>query len=131
MSCNTARTLENTYKHGVYDHSRCKVCHNKASREWTKANPHARALIARRNKLLKKYGVTLTAYETILQAQQGCCKLCRSTQDRRPLNVDHCHTTGRIRGLLCDKCNLAIGLLGDRLDVVHRIVGYLDESAVS
>ena len=63
------------------------------------------------------FGITKVEYNELLEKQKGVCALCPATDsgDGRPLFVDHCHETGRVRGLLCKQCNTAIGLLGDNL----------------
>lgn len=69
--------------------------------------------------LQKEYGITLARYEEMLVEQRGACAICGRTEDGihprtgrpRRLAVDHCHDTGRVRGLLCLACNAAIGLV--------------------
>lgn len=70
-------------------------------------NPDALAkaqTIQRRSKLRQKYGLTLEDYDKMLNSQNGVCFICKERKRRR-LAVDHDHSTGRIRGLLCDVCN--------------------------
>lgn len=62
----------------------------------------------------KKYGITVDDYNRMLQEQGGKCKICNETGDskdgrRKFLCVDHCHKTGKVRGLLCMKCNTSLG----------------------
>ena len=57
--------------------------------------------------------------------QDGRCAICSNRQARRNLAVDHCHSTNVVRGLLCDKCNLALGLINENLNVVDAIKSYL------
>jgi len=83
----------------------------------------------RERDLLKKYGITLTKYNELLKAQKGRCASCgadRSDQRVATLHVDHCHSTGKVRGLLCTNCNQGIGKLGDNvsglLDAVHYLL---------
>jgi len=65
-----------------------------------------------RNSLyLRKYGITLEMYNTMLNAQSGVCKVCSARPKRKRLSVDHNHQTGKVRGLLCDRCNQAIAVL--------------------
>lgn len=73
----------------------------------------------------------------MLEKQDGVCKIClggdkRQWRDGRkqflPLCVDHNHDTGEIRGLLCNKCNVAIALLGENTDVLHNAIRYLSVS---
>lgn len=124
-TCGVARTPENSYGKPNNRPADCKQCHNKRSRRWAKENPDKVKLHRRRGRLRKKYGLTLLQFEEMFTAQNGACKLCFNPHTRRKLNVDHCHTSGKIRGLLCDKCNLAIGLIGDDVNLLERIKGYL------
>lgn len=80
----------------------------------------------RDNELHHKYKIRLVDYERMLAAQDGHCALCPATSSGdRPLSVDHDHTTGRIRGLLCRKCNTAIGSLGDDVAGLLRALVYV------
>ena len=74
------------------------------------ANPEKRMEKARKGNL-KQYNISVEQYEELLIAQNGVCAICGSPPGRRRLAVDHSHITGRIRGLLCDQCNLGLGSL--------------------
>lgn len=71
------------------------------------------------NKLQYKYGITAENYETLLKEQNYSCAICKTknpSSKRKGSNkfhVDHCHSTGKVRGLLCNSCNTAIGYLND------------------
>jgi hypothetical protein len=81
---------------------------------------------------VKKYGITAVEYNALLAEQAHRCWICgtehfdgvREGMDS-PLVVDHCHDTGRVRGLLCPKCNMAIGLLGDDPSTAQAAADYL------
>ena len=103
----------------------CKVCCNLRASEWNKNNPDKVKDIRRKNKLKQKYGITVDEYDKMFEEQNGVCYLCGNTHDRRHLNVDHCHTTGKIRKLLCDKCNMALGLVNDSKELLTKMIGYL------
>jgi hypothetical protein len=76
--------------------------------------------------LKAKYGVTASAYSAMLVAQGGKCATCPTEHTvRKKLSVDHCHSTGKVRGLLCQPCNMALGLLKDNTDTLLRAVDYL------
>ena len=77
--------------------------------------------------LKKRYGITMEQYEKMLVAQHHGCKICgiSSEEHGRFLFVDHCHTTGKIRGLLCHSCNTAIGLLKENLGNFRKAMQYL------
>lgn len=104
--------------------SACKVC--RASYPKNK-NPTR----IRNYDLLKTYGISTEDFEIILLSQNNCCAICHINQNdlsfnkKKYLCVDHCHITGKIRGLLCDKCNRGIGLLGDDLENIISAVKYL------
>jgi hypothetical protein len=91
--------------------------------------------VRRRNrelKLSRRYGITLVEYEQLLADQKSQCAICdRAHDDEAPLHVDHCHTTGRVRGLLCRPCNNAIGHFGEDLARMQRAIAYLERKRSS
>lgn len=113
LGCGEKLSPKNFYStgHGRYLTSRCKKCYGKQQR----------------NSALKRlYGITLEAYEALLEAQDGCCAVCGTRPTKKmSLCVDHDHETGLIRGLLCGSCNKGIGLLGDSVDGLERAIRYL------
>jgi len=64
--------------------------------------------ILERAVLLKKFGMTMADYDLMFASQKGGCAICGRTQ-KQWLSVDHDHASGRVRGLLCTRCNLALG----------------------
>ena len=74
---------------------------------------------------LRLYGLTREDYERLMRSQGERCAICLSSPDR-PLVVDHCHATGRVRGLLCGRCNSAIGLMDDDPTRASRAAEYLN-----
>lgn len=105
---------------------------------WTKAieasEPHRRARdeVAAKKRLsalksrLKKYGLTMEQYEAMAASQQGICAICNKPP-KRILFIDHCHTRGKVRGLLCSSCNTALGLFFDDVDSLERAKEYLQK----
>lgn len=87
---------------------------NKKNRKWTENNYKKKYSNSKNSKLLKEYGITLEEYNKMLETQNHCCKICgkEETQELKgtkwKLSVDHCHTTGKVRGLLCAKCNVGL-----------------------
>lgn len=71
------------------------------------------------------FGISLADFETMLSNQGGVCAICGERPKRRRLAVDHCHQTGRVRGLLCYSCNVGIGALRDSPDVIRSAIAYL------
>lgn len=74
--------------------------------------------------LRKNYGITLKEYELLYDDQKGECFICHDYQE--VLHVDHCHSTNVIRGLLCNSCNLALGLFKDNKENFIRAISYLN-----
>jgi hypothetical protein len=74
----------------------------------------------------RKYGLAPGEYDSILEKQGGGCAICKQPCAReRRLSVDHCHSTRRVRGLLCQNCNAAIGMLKDDAALLFRAIEYL------
>lgn len=80
----------------------------------------------RQSDVLLKYGITLTQLEEMAATQGGACAVCKVALTTP--HIDHCHTTGKIRGLLCLTCNAGIGLLRDDPALLRRAVEYLERS---
>lgn len=81
-----------------------------------------------KNQDLKKvFGITLIEYKLMLENQQHKCKICNKHKNefKKQLAVDHCHSTGRIRGLLCEKCNVGLGSFKDNIEVLTQAIEYL------
>lgn len=77
--------------------------------------------------LLSGLDLSFEQYTVMLKKQKGVCAIC-GKQGARALAIDHDHTTGKIRGLLCGKCNTGIGMLGDTFETVRRAAAYLKKS---
>ena len=74
----------------------------------------------------RKYKTDVSTIESLFFSYKAC-QIC-GQKDRRELCVDHCHTTGAVRGLLCDNCNKALGLFKDNVDVLNKAIDYLKEN---
>lgn len=73
------------------------------------------------------YGITLDEYETRVLEQGGRCACCKRGLGIKPV-VDHCHTTGVVRGIVCYGCNTGLGKIGDNAEGAHRAEMYLWQS---
>lgn len=75
----------------------------------------------------KHFGMTIQDYNVMFENQGGRCAICKTHHSSLPraLNVDHCHKTGKVRGLLCDGCNVGLGRFNDKEDVLLEAVNYL------
>ena len=79
------------------------------------------------NNLWAKYRITMDQYNSMLKEQGGVCAICLEVcKSRKVLCVDHNHETNDIRGLLCNNCNTAIGLMRDSVDILRRATKYLE-----
>jgi Recombination endonuclease VII len=100
----------------------------KAYREANKGN---RSLgedkMRRRVRDLKRYGMTPADEYRILTAHGYACAVCSKSSQRR-LCIDHDHITGEFRGFLCDQCNTGLGLLGDSIPTIERVLQYLKKT---
>ncbi len=87
--------------------------------------------VFRAQSLKQKYGITLADYNRILLAQGGICKICGSNDPGRDpmFQVDHDHKTGKVRGLLCSKCNTGLAKFRDSAEHLRRAAAYLEEAA--
>lgn len=100
------------------------------NKKYQKENKETLALYYRAWRLAKKYNISMDEYEHLFSIQKGVCAICDEKQNAtcrngtRPLHVDHCHETGKVRGLLCLKCNTKIAVLED-LKWVNRAKRYL------
>lgn len=79
------------------------------------------------NTLKKKYNITLDIYNQMLIDQNNTCAICSRHANELPksLDVDHCHNTGKVRGLLCGKCNMGIGYFQDNVDIINKALVYI------
>jgi hypothetical protein len=106
----------------------CKPCRVQAHRTKRRSNPDYYLQIERKSKFKNQYGITIEQYEEMLFSQGGGCGICAT---KTPSNrtkyfaVDHCHATGKVRGLLCTKCNRGLGLFNDRTDLLKSASNYL------
>lgn len=75
-----------------------------------------------------KYGLSPEQYDAIFAAQGGRCAVCGRPPKKNRLSVDHDHRTGRVRGLLCFRCNYGIGWFQDDLERLRKVSTYLESS---
>jgi len=111
----------------TFDKEHQKAC----QRKWQAANKDR----VRNKSLLRRFGITLAQYNAMLEKQSGVCAICQKSEkviDKRSgktnfLSVDHCHKTGKVRGLLCKECNTGIGKLKDDADLIMKAAKYLKD----
>lgn len=120
----------------------CRPCANQYRREWSARNPdkwrqyrrNSRVRNAKSiarcqytNAMQRLYGLTRPEYDVLLFQQSGRCAICVEPSDS--LSIDHCHNTGRVRGLLCRSCNTALGKVKDMGERLQLMVQYLEKAA--
>lgn len=102
-------------------------------RAWAAANKEKRAASNRRwycpkrrraKHLKQRFGVTLEQWDALFEVQGRKCATCPRTEAK--WHTDHCHKTGRLRGILCHKCNLLLGYAEDNCDVLRSAINYLE-----
>ena len=74
----------------------------------------------------RKYGLTREAYFEMFERQGGRCAICGGVSTWRELDIDHCHASGMVRGLLCHFCNKTLGFVNDNPTVLRAAAQYLD-----
>jgi len=110
--------------------TRCKDCINKQYKTAWGTDPEFKKRMqenARRNHLLCTYGLTQEDVNDMLHKQKEMCAICKCSIVERHC-IDHCHATGKIRGLLCDDCNIGLGKFKDREEVLLEAARYLHEA---
>ena len=80
---------------------------------------------ARAIALMCNYGITIEEYDNMFAAQNGICAICGKPQNGKRLFVDHNHETDKVRGLLCQNCNIALGHMGDDAQLLIKAIDYL------
>lgn len=99
------------------------------AKEWHQANPEKR-----KAQRLKEYQLTVEEFNALILKQQGRCAICGCTDTGNPKYfpfVDHCHKTGRVRGLLCINCNHVLGKMMDDPERLRRAAAYLESNGSS
>ena len=84
-------------------------------------NPQKR----RERHLISAFGIDSSKYESLLVFQGGVCAICKGKNNGKAFHVDHSHATGKVRGLLCSPCNMAIGRIGENIQVLQKAMSYI------
>lgn len=107
--------------------SYCKACQNLRTTSYARDNKEK--IPTQSYSLKRRYGITSEEYLQMLDNQGGKCAICEveNCLTGRALAVDHCHDTGKIRGLLCSNCNIGLGNFKDSLELLKKSVQYLSK----
>jgi hypothetical protein len=111
----------------LYQTKEGKERKKESMRKWRKANPRPDKQRIYLRKCL--YGITDDVYNETVKQQKGVCAICKKSSEKS-LQVDHCHNTGKIRGLLCGKCNRGLGMFGDNISGIRNVLNYLEQKDV-
>lgn len=134
MVCSICQTVELTvrnrsgfcppcYKKNYRSSAKAKEYQSKYYKDWSKNNEDK----VKDHQLRRYYDINLEEYREIEKSQNYKCKICLQTNKHtRMFAVDHCHKTGKVRGLLCTNCNTAIGLFEENKDNLLRAIEYLN-----
>jgi hypothetical protein len=133
VRCKKIKSLDDFHTHKKYSDGKQTTCIEcKALLGEIRRREHPEKV--RRVGLKHKYGLSMEEYQQMLRDQNGVCAICKRPQNRthptagiHELCVDHCHTTGAIRGLLCHDCNSALGLLHDDPERAKALLQYIEE----
>jgi hypothetical protein len=147
--CLAFKPLDDFYGHGSTKDRKCpfcKICHGAAAKERKLKDPETHAVRQRLStmkyrskpenkvrerysRIKQKYGLLPEQFDAMFEDQKGRCAICSTHEEDTPrgLYVDHCHTTGAVRKLLCQHCNSAIGMLKEDPSLFLRSIAYLEE----
>lgn len=118
----------------------CRECRREYNRQWEAKNKDKRKKHrqtperkwrSKKKQRLKKYGLTLKQWDSMRELQDYKCLICGIHEDsaqQDTLCVDHCHNTGKVRGLLCHNCNRGVGLLKDSISNLENALKYLKDT---
>ena len=126
--CKATKSILDFYKRGgkwspETRHSVCKECTKRRVKKRHEENPQR----TRNNDLKRNYGITLEDHSRMFESQGGVCAVCKKPGDGRwsQLCVDHDHVTGKVRELLCRRCNMILGQVDDSSLLLHELAAYL------
>lgn len=108
-------------------HALTSACHACERQRKTSLEGRANVRKASRKSQLKRYGLSPEDYQSMYMQQSGCCLICGLTEEK--LQVDHCHATGKVRGLLCLLCNTMLGKAHDSPEILRAAANYLERNS--
>ena len=108
-----------------YSSSRCKPCHQQYKRD-SETTPQNR----KAEKLQLRYGLTYEQWEQMREAENFSCMICGISEEElgKRLDVDHCHLSGKVRGVLCNPCNTTLGHARDNIKILEAAAQYLKDN---
>lgn len=129
--CRTIKNREEFYARSSY----CKPCARTRAQEYYRNSGREKYFSERESRNLKatkrsrvvKYGVTHEMFETMVEEVDAVCPGCSRNEIEfdKKWCVDHCHTSGKVRGVLCSRCNIALGHVQDDIKTLEGLISYL------
>ncbi len=121
---NKCKSCVKEYNEEYSNKNKEKIKNQKSNKYKSLSKEDKRAL-----RYLRRYKITIDDYANILAKQNGVCAICRKeeTGHKRRLSVDHCHSTSKVRGLLCNSCNNGLGRFNDDINLLAKAIGYLSK----
>ena len=119
---------------GEHEQTGREIQRNQAPMSCPQYRPHNKMFEDRRDGIIRRqYGITLAEYDQMLRDQDNKCAICGNEDEveGRRLAIDHCHDSGKVRGLLCGKCNRGIGLFYDNKELLEKAISYLDKYSLA
>lgn len=130
-SCNLEQDINQFGKYKnrdkEYRRTTCYKCRRNTENMRYASNPEVREKMKKRVKeyiLKKEYNLTQEQYNMFYIQQKGRCKICNKNSNKT-LNVDHCHISSKVRGLLCWNCNIGLGYFKDSIKNLENAINYL------
>ena len=127
--CGEEKDLSEFYRYQKSPDGRqfyCKKCLGDEQKSWHQRNPEKARLKQRINNLKVRFGLTIQEYNELGESQGWKCAICGNAGiERNPLCIDHCHDSGKVRGLLCRQCNQALGLIKENVTSAKALVEYI------
>jgi hypothetical protein len=119
------------FRDHVYCSDRCRYLHGCLLRQQRRRDEGLDAAVRRARDLQRKYGITVEDWDRLYDEQLGRCAICVVTLAEVKVCVDHDHTTGEVRGLLCNRCNQGLGYFADSPAILCAATKYLEHAAQS
>ena len=104
--------------------SRCRTCSSEMFKNWRNANLETQRIKDRVTHYTRTYNLTLEDAKKLVDSRIGLCPICTQIA---PLVVDHCHTSGAVRGLICSSCNSVLGYSKDSIKTLENSIKYLKD----
>lgn len=106
----------------------CRTCRNIRSKQWRKDNPERKRQYEKISTLKSRYNLSYEEYLDMFSKQENQCSICKTEvlPNTKNAHVDHCHTTGIVRSILCTTCNTGLGKFKENKQLLAEAIKYLE-----